>query len=188
MTKKEIVVAGGANGVGKTTFAYQYRDEHGIEYLGADEIADQIAQTEGRNEIEAGKEFFRRLEGYLHRNQSVIIESTLSGLGLINRLKRFKAKGYSVHIIYVFLDSPLICKRRIQARVKKGGHDVPSADIERRYWRSLKNFRLDYLPLADTWQLLYNGLKRPVEVAVGESGKTLIVDEDYYRTFQEISK
>jgi predicted ABC-type ATPase len=182
--KKKIIIVGGANGVGKTTFAYQYRDEHGIDYLGADEIA----RTEEISDLEAGKEFFRRLEGYLSRNQSVIIESTLSGLGLLKHLERFKIKGYSLHIVYVFLESPLICKRRIKARVQKGGHDIPSDDVERRYQRSLRNFLRTYLPLADAWQIFYNGLKRPVEVAVGESGEILVLDEDYYKQFGEISK
>ena len=29
--KKKIIIVGGANGVGKTTFAYQYRDKYGID-------------------------------------------------------------------------------------------------------------------------------------------------------------
>ena len=40
--KKQLIVVGGANGVGKTTFAFQYRDEHNIEFLGADQIAAEM--------------------------------------------------------------------------------------------------------------------------------------------------
>lgn len=185
----KIIVVGGANGVGKTTFAYQYREEYRIDYLGADEIAARIAISEGGNvEMKAGKEFFRRLDDYLSRSESVIIESTLSGLGLVKRLERFKAKGYSVHIIYAFLDNSNMCKNRIKARVKKGGHHVAPIDVDRRYHRSLRNFRRSYQPLADTWQILYTGFRRPIEIAIGESAKILIIDEDFYITFQEISK
>jgi predicted ABC-type ATPase len=187
--KKKLVIVGGANGVGKTTFAYQYKEEFGIDYLGADAIADEIkGKKDGNIDVLAGKEFFRRLDTYFVKNQSVIIESTLSGLGLAKQIMKFKDKGYLVHIVFVFLDDVELCKKRIQFRVKKGGHNVPADEIERRFTRSLRNFQQVYLPLSDTWQLFYNGLRRPIEVAVGEKGKTMIIDEEFYRIFQEISK
>jgi predicted ABC-type ATPase len=136
--KKRIIIVGGANGVGKTTFAYQYRDEYGIDYLGADEIAEKINETEEENaEVKAGKLFFKRLDTYLKNNRPVIIESTLSGLGLAKWLEAFKASGYTLHFVYVFLDSPDLCNKRIRARVEKGGHNVPPHDVDRRYLRSL---------------------------------------------------
>jgi len=46
---KKLLIIGGANGVGKTTFAYQYKEEFKIEYLGADEIATEIALIDSRN-------------------------------------------------------------------------------------------------------------------------------------------
>ena len=187
--KKKMIIVGGANGVGKTTFADQYKKEYGIDYLSVDDISYELSLlTSGNVELKAGKEFFRRLENYFGKNQSVIIESTLSGLGLTRKVKQFKSKGYSVHIIYVFLDDIELCKNRIRLRVKKGGHNVTTIEIERRYRRSLINFQKIYKSLADTWQLFYNGFERPLEVAVGEYGQTMIIDEEFYQIFQEISK
>ncbi len=186
--RKQLIIVAGANGVGKTTFAYQYRDEYGIDYLGADDIVKALSTaTSGNVQVKAGKEFFRRLEKYFKKNQSVIIESTLSGLGLMNIVKLFKASGYLVHIIYVFLDDVELCKKRIRLRVKKGGHDVPVIEIERRYKRSAANFQKVYAPLVDTWQLFYNGFKRPLEVAYSEDGQTVVLDDEFYRIFREIS-
>jgi predicted ABC-type ATPase len=123
--KKKLVIVGGPNGVGKTTFAYQFREESGIDYLGADAIATEIKGEKGGNiDVLAGKEFFRRLTSYFDKNQSVIIESTLSGLGLAKQIVKFKEKGYLIHIVFVFLDDVQLCKKRIQFRVKKGGHNV----------------------------------------------------------------
>jgi predicted ABC-type ATPase len=186
---KKLIIVGGANGVGKTTFAYQYKEEYGITYLGADEIAQEISTSNAVNkEIKAGKEFFRRLEHFLLEKQSVIIESTLSGLGLAKRIERFKEQGYAIHMIYVYLDDVELCKKRIRFRVKKGGHNVPPKDIERRFQRSLQNFRKTYLSLADTWQLLYNGINRPIEVAIGENKQIMIIEEDFYKIFKEMTE
>lgn len=187
---KKIVIVGGANGVGKTTFAYQYRDEYNIDYLGADEIAAKIVKKDEKENIElkAGKLFFNRLEEYLSSGKSVIIESTLSGTGLARRIEKFKEKGFTIHLVYVFLDDLELCKKRITARVKKGGHFVPEKDVERRFYRSFSNFRKIYLPLADTWHILYNGLKRPVEISIGDKESEMIMDEGYYRKLMELSK
>lgn len=186
---KKIIIVGGANGVGKTTFAYQYRDEYKIDYLGADEIAAGIDNKENENiELKAGKIFFKRLEGYLNTGKSVIIESTLSGKGLSRQLEKFKEKGFSIHLVYVFLEDFSLCKKRISGRVKKGGHNVPEKDIERRFYRSFINFRKIYLPLADTWHILYNGLKRPLEISIGDKESEMIMDEEYYKKLMELLK
>ncbi len=187
MEKRRLIIVGGANGVGKTTFAYQYRDEYKIDYLGADEIALRISKTEKKDvELKAGKEFFKTLDEYYNKNRSVIIESTLSGIGLSKKLKKFKENGFTIHLLYVFLDDINLCKSRVAARVKKGGHDVPSKDIERRYYRSFANLKKIYLPLADTWQIIYNGLKRPIEIAISDNNSEMIVDEEYYKKFWEL--
>jgi len=186
--KKKIIIVGGANGVGKTTFAYQFRDEYKIDYLGADEIAAGIDKDhESQNiELKAGKIFFKKLDEYLESGRSVILESTLSGAGLAKRLEIFKENGFSTHFLYVFLDEVNLCKNRVAARVKKGGHNVPEKDIERRYFRSFTNFKKIYLPLADTWQIIYNGFKRPIEIAYGKNDFITIIDEELYTTFTDI--
>jgi predicted ABC-type ATPase len=51
--------------------------------------------------------------------------------------------------------------RRIAARVKQGGHDVPRKDVLRRFDRGWKNFKTAYKPLADTWAVYDNSGDRP---------------------------
>jgi len=36
--------------------------------------------------------------------------------------------------------------------------------------------------------LFYNGFKRPIEVAVGENKDIMILDEEYFEMYKEISK
>lgn len=135
-------------------------------------------------ELQAGKEFFRRLEVYLNTGKSVIIESTLSGMGLLNNIRRFRENGFSISIVFIFLESVEMCKNRIKIRVKKGGHNIPASDVERRFSRSIINFWKQYRFIADSWQILYNGRERPVEVAFDEEEKFLIVDEGYFSIFK----
>lgn len=190
MSKKPmLVIVGGANGTGKSTFSYLYRDEFQIDYLGADDIANELKNNMAKNiEIQAGKLFFTRLESYLATKRPIIIESTLSGIGLLKKISDFKRKGYSVSIVYLFLDNVETCKNRIKIRVKKGGHNIPNKEVERRFIRSIRNFWQKYRHEADTWQIFYNGLSRPFEVAVKGKNKTAIIDEEYYAKFKEFLK
>ncbi|HUE35828.1 MAG TPA: hypothetical protein VMO20_00450, partial [Candidatus Acidoferrum sp.] len=58
-------------------------------------------------------------------------ESTLSGLTYAARLKRWKSSGYRIKIVFLRLVSVQLALRRVAARVKQGGHDVPHARMSR---------------------------------------------------------
>lgn len=45
---------------------------------------------------------------------------------------------------------------RIKDRVLDGGHDVAESVVRRRFDRSIRNFFVDYRPLANTWLLFDN--------------------------------
>jgi len=49
------------------------------------------------------------------------------------------ARGYRVCLYYLWVPSPERALMRIHNRVQAGGHDVPDADVRRRYIRSLSN-------------------------------------------------
>jgi predicted ABC-type ATPase len=88
--------------------------------------------------------------------QNFAFESTFSGLTYIARLKRWKAAGYQIEIAFLRLGSVQLAFRRIAARVKQGGHDVPLADVSRRFDRGWKNFEVLYKSLADAWAVYDN--------------------------------
>ena len=56
---------------------------------------------------------------------------------------------------------------RVAERFRKGGHDVPEADIRRRYRRTLVNFWEIYRNLTDHWLITNNSGRVPVDVAIG---------------------
>ncbi|TAE75154.1 MAG: hypothetical protein EAZ85_02985 [Bacteroidetes bacterium] len=177
---KELIIIAGANGSGKTTFSVEILGRTGYTFLNADEIEKELAVSK----LEAGKEFFRRLETLLVAEQSFVLESTLSGNYLVKIIETAKKSGYSIKIIYVFLENPQSCIQRIKLRVKLGGHFVPNDDVIRRYYRSKANFWHTYKDLADEWVIIYNSTdKEPQRVAIG-TGKNFVVElENLFHDF-----
>ena len=106
--------------------------------------------------LTAGRLFLGELDRLARARQDFAFESTLSGLTYVSRLKRWKAAGYRIEIVFLRLASVQLALRRIAARVKQGGHDVPRADVLRRFGRGWKNFETAYKPLADVWTVYDN--------------------------------
>jgi predicted ABC-type ATPase len=79
----------------------------------------------------------------------------------MNRLKRWKAAGRRIEIVYLKISSPQLALRRIAARVKQSGHNVPRRDVLRRFTRSWENFDQHYRLLADAWSVYDNSGKTP---------------------------
>ncbi len=66
------------------------------------------------------------------------METTLSGKSPLKIIGEAARVGYHVNLIYIGLDDPEECIRRVRTRVSHGGHDVPDADVRRRYYRSIE--------------------------------------------------
>ena len=66
-------------------------------------------------------------------------ESTLGAHTIPAMLEKAASDGARVQIWYVGLDSPERHIARVKARRRAGGHDIPEADIRRRYETSREN-------------------------------------------------
>jgi predicted ABC-type ATPase len=73
----------------------------------------------------------------------------------------------------------------VRQRVRTGGHDVPEADVRRRYLPSLRNFFKLYLPLADEALLLQAAVRPPRLVARWSSTHAVIVKPKIYEQIQK---
>ena len=91
--------------------------------------------------ITAGREVLRRTQEYLKSGQDFAIETTLSGNWTTGAIKQALARHFFVRLVYICLDNPEQCIRRVQERVAQGGHNVPNDDVRRRYSRSLSNLK-----------------------------------------------
>lgn len=166
-----LIVVGGPNGSGKTTIARELEQAHGLRYLGADAIAEELAPGDWEQvRIQAGRLFLERARAGIEEGRPLLLESTLSGKTLVGLMKRAKQAGYRVSVVFVWLESADHCVARVEERVRKGGHPVPEAEVRRRFPRCLSNFWRLYRPLADHWQLLLNSGEAPLDLAIDKAG------------------
>jgi len=70
---------------------------------------------------------------------------------------------------------------RVKGRVLKGGHDVPTTVIRRRFGRSVRNFLTEYRPLADSWYLFDNSGTIPSVIAFERARKLRIMNREQYQ-------
>lgn len=135
----------------------------------------------------AGQEFIRQLESLLRTDQSFIVETTMSGRTWRGYMEKARAQGFEITIYFVYLDSADTCVARVQERVRRGGHDVPEADIRRRYARALSNFWTTYRKIADHWAMVYNAGGLPIEVAFGYGADFAVSDEVLFDRFLKMA-
>jgi len=109
----------------------------------------------------AGRLFLVELNRLANQRVDFAFETTLSGLGYLKHLQRWKTAGYNIQIVFLQLASPRLALRRIAERVKHGGHNVPRADVIRRFARGWQNFQTAYRPLADMWAVYDNSGPTP---------------------------
>ena len=155
MSTPKIFIVAGPNGAGKSTGAAAILPKRfpTERFLNADDIARALATD---SPIEAGRVMIRRMHELRVRRETFAFETTLAGKTHVKFVKEARESGYLIHMAYVWLSSIELARRRISVRVQRGGHDIPRADVERRYWCGLENFFQLYLPLANRWALCDN--------------------------------
>lgn len=159
-----IYVIAGCNGAGKTTFAKVLLplEVKCLNFLNADLIAHGLSPLNTRAAaIKAGRLLLREFRTFVDRRESFAVESTLSGTTYLSLLRQGSQRGFKIYLYYLWLPNAALAIARVRERVKMGGHDVPVADIRRRYGRSLRHFADDYALLADRWAVWDNQISPP---------------------------
>ena len=168
--RPRCLVVAGPNGAGKTTFAREFlpNDERILNFVNADLIAGGLSPLKPElAAIAAGRLVLKEIDRLVAARADFAFESTLSGLGYISRLREMKESGYHIEIIYLRIFSARLAMNRIKSRVQQGGHNVPRADVQRRFARSWRNFQEHYRPLADLWSVHDNSTRPPKLIGSG---------------------
>ncbi len=152
-SKPKCIIIAGPNGAGKTTFALDYlpKVEGFDNFINADLIASGLSPlSPEKHLLAASKLFLGEIDKAIKARENFSFETTLSGKSYLKLIKKLKQNGWEVKLIYLYLLSVELSKKRVYERVKHGGHNIPVDTILRRYPRSLNNLLHHYAKLCDT--------------------------------------
>ena len=191
MTKKNVYIIAGPNGSGKTTFAKLFLPDYVKcpNFVNADLIAQGLAPFGPQAAaIKAGKLVLQQIDEYAARGVDFAFETTLSGKSYANLLRELKAKGYALHLFFLWIPSPELAIARIKDRVAEGGHHVPAEDVRRRFIRGLRNFFKMYESILDSWVLIDNSKSKPILIAKRRNGDREVMDQKLFDGIQKVAR
>src|SRR3954447_3759265 len=106
MRGPEVIIVAGPNGAGKTTFARSFLPAEGElrRFINADLIAAGLAPFAPETAaVRAARLMLEEITSSAGRGESFAFETTLSGLGYLRQIERWRARGYHVSIYFLSL-------------------------------------------------------------------------------------
>lgn len=176
-------IIAGPNGAGKTTFALKYLPEvaHCKRFINADLIAAGLAPLAPESQLlAASRLFLKEVAASIARREDFAVETTLAGRSYLKLIQRLRAEGWQVELIYLALPSMAMSKMRVAERVAHGGHDIPAADIERRFARSLRNLFYAFSPAVDACRCFMNNTSEPTLVFEQKAAQRIVVHPAFF--------
>lgn len=182
----QLYVIAGPNGAGKTTFARVYLPHLTKVFINADLIASGLSPlSPGAAAVEAGRIMLAKISAFAAQRRTFAFETTLSGRGYLAHFRRLRAEGYRISIIFLWLPNVSLAIERVKDRVRRGGHDVPEADIRRRFDRGVRNLLTEYHGLAQAWALVDNSGRVPHLIASAKDGEIVANDAPLFEQIKE---
>lgn len=176
-----LYIISGCNGAGKTTASFTILPEmlDCKEFVNADEIAKGLSPFQPeRVSFQAGRIMIERIDELLNSGVDFAFETTLTTLSYFNTIKAAKGKGYSISLLYFWLNDVNLAIERVKTRVSEGGHNIPEETIRRRYFRGIYNLTNKFVAVCDYWIVINNSSRPFTFVAEGQGGKEIkIYDE-----------
>ena len=166
---KVYTIIGGVNGVGKSSFTGVLKGSRSD--LGIIVDVDKITAELGAGALAGGKAALKKINECIDKGVSFTQETTLSGRKTEATTKQCRDQGYHVRLFYIGLDTAAESLARIQNRVRRGGHDIPENDVERRFagrWEAVAKI----LPYCDEAEF-YDNDNGFVKVAEYRNGELL---------------
>jgi predicted ABC-type ATPase len=165
MKDKNIYIIAGCNGAGKTTASYNILPIvlNCKEFVNADEIAKGLSPFQPESvSFESGRIMLNRIEDLMQKEVDFAFETTLATKSFVQTVHKAQLLGYTVNLLYFWLNSIELAKKRVALRVSEGGHHISDEVIERRYIRGIKNLFELYLPICNNIMLYDNSNKSPI--------------------------
>ena len=158
-------IIAGPNGAGKTTFALSFLPSvaNCTYFINADLIAAGLSPLKPEREpFAASRIYLQQIKNRIQQREDFAFETTLSGRSYLNLVEQLKADNWRVELIYLALPNSEVSRLRVAERVAHSGHNIPTADIKRRFPRSLSNLLDDFSHRVDQCQCYLNADNKPV--------------------------
>ena len=187
-----LYIISGCNGAGKTTASYSLLPEmlDCKEFVNSDEFAKGLSPFDpSKASIQASRLMLMKIRYLLKRQEDFAVETTLATRTLLKIVKSAQAAGYTVTLLYFWLNSPDLAVERVRARVEAGGHNIPEETIRRRYNTGIYYFFNLYTPISERWILADNSQIPFRVIAEGSKDEVInIKDENTYKIVLSIAE
>jgi predicted ABC-type ATPase len=167
MARPVLYVLAGVNGAGKSSIGGHLLERDGLTWFDPDAFARDLRRATGCSQEEANaeawQESIRRLDQAVVTVTTHAFETTLGGRTVAAKIKE-ATKTHDVIVWFCGLATPEHHVRRVAARVRAGGHDIPESRIRERYPQALLNL-VDLVPHVSSLRVYDNS----VEVGPGQA-------------------
>lgn len=185
-----LIIIAGCNGSGKSTAAPALLQNslHVDDFVNADAIAHGLCAFQPEKaSIQAGRIMLERIQKLADDKVNFAFETTLASRTFSTWIPKLKQEGYEFHLIFLWLQNVELAIRRVEERVKTGGHSIPEETIRRRYKSGLKNFFNLYRPLTDSWQFYDNSNADKLSLVASEihDDKLVIENKSIWEELEE---
>lgn len=184
-----LYIISGCNGSGKTTASYSLLPEmlNCSEFVNSDEFAKSLSPFKPENaSIQASRLMLMKIRYLLKKKSDFAVETTLATRTLLKTAKFAQKAGYTVTLLYFWLNSPELAIERVKARVESGGHNIPEETVIRRYHVGIDYFFHYYAPICERWILADNS-QIPFRV-IAEGSKNDVVNIKDADTYEMIRR
>ena len=186
-----LYIISGCNGAGKTTASYSLLPEmlDCSEFVNSDEFAKGLSPfNPEKASIQASRFMLMKIRYLLKKQKDFAVETTLATRTLLKTVRMAQNAGYTVTLLYFWLNSPELAIERVRARVEAGGHDIPEETVRRRYQVGIDYFFHYYSPICERWILADNSQIPFRVIAEGSKSEILTIkDEETFKKIREIA-
>jgi predicted ABC-type ATPase len=160
MSEPTIYVLAGVNGSGKSSIGGAAITARGVYYYNPDTAAQELRKIHpNMTQLIANSHAWTlgrdMLEKAIREKEIFAFETTLGGNTITSLLIKAAEEGMKVKLWYAGLESVELNLARVKARVEQGGHDIPEADIRKR-WDSSRRNLIKLIPYLHSLRLYDN--------------------------------
>ena len=176
-SRSRIYVIAGVNGAGKSSIGGAAFRESGADYYNPDEAAHALMAanptlTQADANSAAWHESVKLLKRAIAERKDFAFETTLGANTIPRMLAQAALEGIEIYIWYVGLSSPELHIERVQARVRRRGHDIAAEHIHRRFDHSRLNL-IELMPRLTALRVYDNSAD--ADPATGKTPKPKLV-------------